>query len=65
MKKEDHLTHAYKMEWEDELHEFKVRIESLNKKILVYNLEVPSTLLQIPQLNAEEEYRTLIEENTA
>jgi DnaJ family protein C protein 28 len=65
MEQEDHLTHAYTIEWEDALHKFKVRIESLNKKILVYNLEVPSTLLQIPQLNAEEEYRTLIEENTA
>ena len=63
MLKTDHSTPEIKAEWERALQEFGARIEALNKRILVYNLEVPSNLLQIPQFNAEEESRALIEGN--
>jgi hypothetical protein len=42
-------------EWQRKLDAFKQQIQELNKRILSYNLEAPSSQFQLPQINVERE----------
>ena len=52
-------------EWEDALSAFRARIAEINKMIRRYNLEVPSTTLQLLILRPEREIEMIIQGKAA